>query len=117
MQEDHRISRRAAKALASPGASLFVSVISIWEILIKRHAGKLLTTLTPEAIVFGIRSQTVWRILPLEIEHIEALNDIARFSDHTDPFDRMLIAQAKSERLKVIAADQQFSRYKLDVVW
>ena len=117
MQEDHRISRRATKALASPGASLFVSVISIWEILIKRHSGKLLTRLTPEVIVQGIRSQTAWRILPLEIDHIQALNDIDRFSDHTDPFDRMLIAQAQSARLNVMTADSQFSRYKINVVW
>ena len=59
----------------------------------------------------------MWRILPLEIEHIEALNEIARFSDHTDPFDRMLIAQAKSEGLNVMTADAQFSRYKINVVW
>jgi PIN domain nuclease of toxin-antitoxin system len=94
-----------------------VSVVSIWEILIKRHAGKLLTNLDPDAVVQGIRSQTAWRILPLEIEHIQALNDLARFSDHTDPFDRILIAQAKSEGLNVMTADPQFPRYKINVVW
>jgi PIN domain nuclease of toxin-antitoxin system len=71
----------------------------------------------PETIVNTIRSTQTWRILPLKIEHIQVLNDIARFSDHTDPFDRMLIAQAKSEGLNVMTADAQFSRYKINVVW
>ena len=117
IQDDHRISKRAAKALAHPGARLFVSVITIWEILIKRHAEKLLTSLSPEAIVNGIRTQTVWRILPLEIEHIQAFNDIDRFTDHTDPFDRMLIAQAMSEDLSMMTADRHFERYKINVIW
>lgn len=83
----------------------------------KRHAGKVMIEEDPETIVNTIRSSQTWRILPLEIEHIQALNDIARFSDHTDPFDRMLIAQAKSEGLNVMTADSQFSRYKINVVW
>jgi PIN domain nuclease of toxin-antitoxin system len=71
----------------------------------------------PETIVNTIRSSQTWRILPLEIEHIEALNDIDRFSDHSDPFDRILIAQARREGLNVVTADTQFSRYKINVVW
>jgi PIN domain nuclease of toxin-antitoxin system len=71
----------------------------------------------PETIVDTIRSAQTWRILPLEIEHIQALNEIARFSDHADPFDRVLIAQAHREGLRVITADAKFSRYKINVVW
>jgi PIN domain nuclease of toxin-antitoxin system len=95
---------------------LFVSVVSIWEMLVKRHAGKLLTSIDPGVIVQTIRSQEDWRILPLEIAHIQALNDIDRFTDHADPFDRMLIAQAKSEKLSIMTADPQFSRYGIGIV-
>jgi len=117
VQEERKLSKRALKALSSPGARLFVSVVSVWEILVKRQAGKLMTSIDPDVIVQTIRSQEAWRILPLEIAHIQALNDIARFSDHTDPFDRILIAQARSEKLDIMTADPRFSRYGAGIVW
>jgi PIN domain nuclease of toxin-antitoxin system len=45
------------------------------------------------------------------------LGEIAAFRDHTDPFDRMLIAQARAEGLRIVTADARFSRYKVEVVW
>jgi len=114
---DNKISKRASRLLSDPDSRLFVSVISIWEILLKRHAGKLLVEEDADTIVKIIRSQEMWRILPLEIEHVQALNDIARFSDHTDPFDRILIAQAHREGLRIVTSDLQFPRYGIEVVW
>ncbi len=115
--EDRKIAKRAMKAISAPGARLVVSVVSIWEILIKRHAGKVWTEQDPDAIVRLVRSQAAWKVLPLEIHHFTALNGLDSFTDHTDPFDRLLIAQAVSENLKVVTADPQFSRYNVGVVW
>jgi len=106
------------KALSTPGARLVVSVVSIWEILLKRHAKKLWTSEPPDAIVTLIQSSTAWRVLPLDTAHLFALNAIAAFTDHTDPFDRLLIAQARSEKLNILTADPQFSRYgDVGIVW
>jgi PIN domain nuclease of toxin-antitoxin system len=60
--------------------------------------------------------QEIWRILPLEFDHIHALNALDRFRDRTDPFDRMLIAQARAEGLRIITADERFSRCDVEVV-
>ncbi len=117
MQEERKVSKRAMKALSTPGVRLVVSVVSIWEILLKLHAGKLWTGEDPDAIVTLIRSQSAWRILPLETAHLHALTRLPAFTDHTDPFDRLLIAQASSEKLKVMTADPQFERYSPVVVW
>jgi PIN domain nuclease of toxin-antitoxin system len=114
---DRKIPKQASRRLSASDARLFVSVVSIWEILLKRHTGKLRVEEDPGTIVKTIRSQENWRILPLEVTHIQALNDIARFSDHTDPFDRILIAQARSEKLNIMTADPQFSRYDVGIVW
>ncbi len=92
-------------------------MVSIWEILLKRHAGKLWASESPEAIVNLIRSQAGWKILSLEAEHLLALAGIAAFTDHADPFDRLLIAQASSEKLSIVSADAQFSRYGVKVTW
>jgi len=72
---------------------------------------------TADSIVGLIESQPSWRILPLELLHLRALGEIAAFRDHTDPFDRMLIAQARAEGLRIVTADEQFSRYDVEVVW
>src|SRR5271170_5994807 len=104
---DHKISKRASRSLSRSDVRLLVSVVSIWEILVKRHAGKLWADKEPAAILDIIRSQSAWRILPLEIAHLQALNEIARCSDHADPFDRMLNSQARSEELRVMTADKQ----------
>jgi PIN domain nuclease of toxin-antitoxin system len=117
MQEDRKISEPAARALERSGVRLFVSVVSIWEILTKRHAGKLLSSVDPDSIVGDICSQPAWRILSLDADHLRSLNAIARFSDHTDPFDRMLIAQARHGGFRMITADSQFSRYGIEVIW
>lgn len=94
-----------------------MSVVSIWEILIKRHAGKLGTRQEPDTIVTLIESETAWQILSLDTAHLRALNGIEVFTDHTDPFDRLLIAQASAERLSIVTADEQFARYSVSVVW
>jgi len=117
LNKDEKISRRALKIVKAPEPGLHASIVSIWEILLKRHAGKLMVEEDPDSIVEVIRSQEIWHILPLEFEHIHALNEIDRFSDHTDPFDRMLIAQARAEGLRILTADRHFSRYDVEVVW
>jgi PIN domain nuclease of toxin-antitoxin system len=83
----------------------------------KRHAGKLLIDEDPHTIVRSIRSQEAWHILPLEVEHFHALNDLPAFEDHTDPFDRLLIAQAVTEQLGVVTSDRHFRRYDVQVLW
>jgi PIN domain nuclease of toxin-antitoxin system len=83
----------------------------------RRDAGKLWTSLDPDTIVVNIRSQEAWRILSLDVAHLHSLNALDSFTDHTDPFDRLLIAQAMNEDLKIITADSQFSRYGIDVIW
>jgi PIN domain nuclease of toxin-antitoxin system len=115
--EKRKISRRALKALSTPGARLAVSVVSIWEILLKRQAGKLWTSEAPDAIVTLIRSQQAWRILPLDVTQLHALTDVAAFTDHTNPFDRLLIAQARGEGFGVVTDDPHFSRYGVEIVW
>ena len=116
-EEERRFSKRVLQALSRPEAELFVSIVSLWEIAVKRQAGKLRVAEAPHAIIDIIQAQAAWRILPLEVTHIQALNEIARFSDHTDPFDRILIAQAHREGLQIITADQQFPRYGVKVIW
>lgn len=117
LNKAEKISRPALKIVKAAEPDLHVSIVSVWEILVKRHAGKLMVAEDPDAIIETVRSQEIWRILPLAFNHLSAFNTIDRFTGHTDPFDRMLIAQARAEGLRIVTAGEQFSRYDVEVVW
>ena len=84
-----------------------MSAASIWEIEIKRALGKLpVPEHLPETIL-----QAGCRPLPITWRHAQAVGQLPRH--HPDPFDRMLIAQARCEGLTLMTADPNFRRYDL----
>ena len=93
------------EAIASTENQVFVSSISVWEIAVKRASGKLIFGGSIEAAI----EAHGFHPLPIDIRHAEwagALQPI-----HSDPFDRMLIAQAQLEGLTLLTVDQQILRY------
>lgn len=89
----------------------YVSPISIWEIWIKVRIGKL-DMQTDNLIQEVDAAQMTW--LPVQPEHAEAVRDLPLL--HRDPFDRLLIAQAKAERLTLVTRDKIFSDYLPDTL-
>lgn len=93
---------------------LYYSMISVWETEIKRlaHPGKILDISTEEFTLF-CRKKYIQE-LPLEAHHIATLKTLARPESappHNDPFDRILIAQAKSENMTFITHDDSLITY------
>ena len=104
-----RLSPEARAALTDSRHQLFVSVASVWEIVIKHALGRLELAHAPESLVPRLIAATQAVTLPIEQSH--ALR-VARLPlHHRDPFDRILIAQAQVERLTIVTADQRFSAY------
>ncbi len=90
--------------IRSEGA--MVSILSPWEMLIKRHAGKLdLPTLD----VAGDIAAQGFGLLAIKPEHLLALTGLPKL--HRDPFDRLLLAQAKAEGATVVTKDRIFGEY------
>jgi len=85
---------------------VFVSLVSLWECVIKVNVGKLKIDLHK---MMGLLERFGFELLPLRMNHIEALVDLPL--QHRDPFDRMLIAQAKSEPLILVTDDKQIHGY------
>ncbi len=54
-------------------------------------------------------------ILPMELRHVYALDTLPQV--HNDPFDRLLIAQARAEQAHLVTADSQLKRYPVDILW
>jgi PIN domain nuclease of toxin-antitoxin system len=104
-----RIARPAREAIASADM-VFVSVASAWEIAIKQALGKVRL---PESFARGIERSGFAR-LTITFEHAAAAAALPRH--HRDPFDRMLVAQAAAEGLKLVTADRVFSKYGADLL-
>jgi PIN domain nuclease of toxin-antitoxin system len=94
---------------------LFLSAVSGWEIAIKAKLGRLQL---PDHLEPFIEDQMVLNgveSLPVQMAH--ALYVYRLPSHHRDPFDRMLIAQAKLEGLPILTADAQIARYSIKTIW
>jgi PIN domain nuclease of toxin-antitoxin system len=110
-----RLSPSARALLQDPGNQLFLSAASSWEIAIKYALGKLPLPLPPTEYVPS-RMETSGTS-PLPVQHSHALHAGSLPLYHADPFDRLLIAQAQLEGLKLLTADSQFEAYGIDLLW
>lgn len=92
----------------------FVSIATLWEIGIKHSLKKLqLKTNLKEA--FDLIQSYPFSILPVSPNHILQLNSLPLH--HRDPFDRLLIAKAQTEKLVLISKDKVFSNYDVVLKW
>ncbi|MBC7986790.1 MAG: type II toxin-antitoxin system VapC family toxin [Sphingomonadaceae bacterium] len=115
LEDNPRLSRRAAEALASPDAEKLVSAVSAVEICLKFKLGKL----PGSAALAEAFAETIAAIdctpLPVSMEHaaLAGLLDIA----HKDPFDRLLIAQARIERAPLVSNEALFDAFGVERIW
>jgi len=82
-----------------------ISVVSYWEIAIKKSLGKLES---PDDLI-SVVEETGFSWINLDVKHIQELEKLP--SIHSDPFDRLLIAQAKSDGFMLLTSDQHILRY------
>ena len=109
-----RLSSSTRSMLGSQEHELLLSAVSSWEIAIKYSRGRLPLPRPASEYVPACMERTGVRGLAVEHAHALAVWSLPRH--HGDPFDRLLIAQAIVERLTIVTADTQFSRYDVDVV-
>ncbi|MBR6322595.1 MAG: type II toxin-antitoxin system VapC family toxin [Lachnospiraceae bacterium] len=114
LNEDVRLSEKAKELILDPDNAIYYSTASIWEVSIK-HAAH------PENVTFSGKELSQYcqeaGFLPLEIKdkHVFSLETITRAEGappHHDPFDRILIAQAKSDNLSFLTHDTNLKYYE-----
>ena len=59
----------------------------------------------------------LWRLSRSTWDKIDLIRSLPRYKDHGDPFDRLIICQALSEKLPIITSDGKMSRYGVEVIW
>lgn len=112
--EDDRLPTKAKAQIENPDNPCFVSITSFWEMAIKHSLGKLELRSDLNA-VFQLVDSSGLTLLPITTTHILTSSTLP--FHHRDPFDRLIIAQAKSEGLTVLTKDMEFSNYDIDLLW
>jgi PIN domain nuclease of toxin-antitoxin system len=105
---DRRLSSTTRAAIES-AAEAYLSVVSLWEILIEQDKGRLDL---PAGFSDALRDD--FTDLPLTVDHV--LEGRALPVVHRDPFDRMLVAQAVWEGLTIVTADRTLADYRVPVL-
>ena len=116
--DERELTATAIEAISNLDNERYVSVVSIWEMAIKSRLGKLEMTLGVGDVLLNRLRQFDFRILHVNYHHASEVYELPPLK-HRDPFDRLLIAQARVEGLKVITNDPNWAHpdYALDIMW
>ncbi len=108
------LSGKAAAAIESDANQIVISAVSILEMTIKVGTGKLKLAKPVADIVARYKIKGA-RILSIDEDHalgVGGLPDI-----HRDPFDRLLVSQAKLENMTIVTVDELVQQYPVDWIW
>ncbi len=109
---DTRITPQV-QALVEDAHKVYVSQVSLWELAIKASLGRIQIDLP----VFAQQVDSMgFSWLSIDNGHLLQLMHLPCFDDHKDPFDRILVAQAKTNGLRLMTADQTLEKYDVDVI-
>ncbi|HEX7460302.1 MAG TPA: type II toxin-antitoxin system VapC family toxin [Acidimicrobiales bacterium] len=109
LSDDPALPRWAASPIADPDNAVLVSAASVWEISIKRAVGRLEA---PDDLLDVLDDE--FDTLSMTVSHAMAAGQLP--AHHADPFDRMLIAQARIEGLTLVSVDRRFGEYDVPLL-
>lgn len=110
-----KMNQTAREILTSGTDELYLSAASAWEISIKSASGKLNLPEPPSRYVPNRANILGLQSLPITQGHALGVSDLPMH--HLDPFDRILIAQARAENLVLMTTDHLFSKYQVQTLW
>ena len=113
--EDPRLPQRVISIMHHDEHSLFLSVATYWELEIKRQTRRIESRDSVSDLLAQLVIDLSLTFLPILPSHVRAYGNLPLH--HRDPFDRMLIAQAQSERMPILTADPRFRPYNIETIW
>lgn len=112
---DHpSLSDQARALILAPRNTIWVSVVSLWEIAIKHGLGRGDMPVSGRSALKYFQ-QAGFQILPIEPEHVVGVEELPRH--HQDPFDRLLVAQALAEPMRLMSHDATVARYNDTIIF
>jgi PIN domain nuclease of toxin-antitoxin system len=110
-----KLPHRVRAACESARNELVLSIVSAWELQIKIDLGKLKLVAPVRELIEEQQRENSLELLPITLPHLSQLSTLPAL--HSDPFDRMLAAQAKVEGARLVSADDKFAGYPVKVFW
>ena len=108
-----KLPKKAREMIQSPKSSVWISAATVWEIAIKHSLARGDMPVSSQDALRYFRDSG-YRFLPIDPEHAAAVEDLP--AHHADPFDRILVAQALVEPMRLITHDPMVARYSDTVI-
>ncbi len=113
-EDNPALGKKALAAIENEENKRFISMASIWEMNIKAGLGKLKLSASIPEIVSWYKDEGLG-VLPIKEEHTHAVRTLP--SIHRDPFDRMLVSQARCDGLTIVTVDERIQQYTVGWLW
>jgi PIN domain nuclease of toxin-antitoxin system len=110
-----KLNLSAREILENSREEVYFSAASSWELSIKARTGKLQLPGPPSQCIPAFIARQGLKPLPITHLHTVKVYDLP--PHHSDPFDRLLIAQALAEDCAILTADRYFEKYPVQIVW
>jgi PIN domain nuclease of toxin-antitoxin system len=111
---DRKLTKKAKELIEDSNNSKIISIASIWEIAIKLSLGKFKFKEGFKKFLEMVE-ENGFEILPISFDHALIVSNLEFL--HRDPFDRIIIAQCKSENLTFITRDSNIKKYNIETIW
>ena len=92
----------------------YISIVSLWEIVIKQNLNKLKLDYNKEQMLEEIHGSSI-NILQIECRYLEIYSHLPLI--HRDPFDRLLISTTLADKMTIVTSDEDIQRYEVDWIW
>jgi len=115
VETNPRLSQRAAEAIADAASENLVSAVSVYETCLKHRLGKLPGFAALVNRFEEVLDESGCGVLPVTFAHAREAGLLA--IDHKDPFDRLLIAQARVERVPIVSNETLFDGFGVERIW
>lgn len=113
-----KLSKTAYSVLENPLNRVYFSFASVWEMQLKAGKHKLAFPYSIPLMIAGFESRTNCTLLPITLNHILGLSTLPDPLPHRDPFDHLLLVQARLERLVFVSKDRLSQDYpSLTILW
>jgi PIN domain nuclease of toxin-antitoxin system len=110
----HRLPGHIAQLMSNPENNIHVSAASIWEIAIKRPLGRMGAPSMSSSDAVELCQESGFGILAISAIHAMAVESLPLL--HADPFDRLIVAQALTEPMRLITHDRQLAAYSDTII-
>ena len=113
--KDRRLSARACEVMTDGGNEVLLSAATGWEIAIKASIGRIRLPAPIDRFLSEQLHKNGIGTLSIEMSHALRVHALPLL--HRDPFDRLLVAQAQLEKLRILTSDRQIARYSVETLW